>query len=51
MRRYRRELGGALTKWEETGELDGHVCGLIEGTEIEHPNPTRLSLSKRKPRK
>ena len=51
MRRYRRELGGALAKWEETGELDGHVCGLIEGTEIAHPNPTRLSLSKRKPRK
>ena len=24
MRRYRRELGTALAKWEETGELDGH---------------------------
>lgn len=46
MRRYRRELGAALSQWEETGELDGHVCGLIEGTEIEHPNPTPRGLSR-----
>lgn len=51
MRRYRRELGAALTQWEETGELDGHVCGLIEGTEIEHSNPTPRGLSKNKRRK
>lgn len=44
MRRYRRELGAALSQWEETGELDGHVCGLIEGTEIEHSNPASRSL-------
>lgn len=51
MRRYRRELGDALTRWEETGELDGHVCGLIEGTEFEHSNPTPRGLSKIKRRK
>ena len=51
MRRYRRELGAALAQWEETGELDGHVCGLIEGTKIEHPNPIALGLSKKKRRK
>jgi len=51
MRRYRRELGAALTQWEETGELDGHVCGLIEATEIGHPSPTPLGLSKKKRRK
>lgn len=51
MRRYRRELGAALTQWEETGELDGHVCGLIEGTEIEHSNPTPRGLSTKKRRK
>jgi len=50
MRRYRRELGAALTQWEETGELDGHVCGLIEGTEMEHPNPAPRGLSKNKRR-
>ena len=48
MRLYRRELGAALTKWEETGELDGHVCGLIEGTEIEHANPSPRVLNKKK---
>lgn len=44
MRRYRRELGAALAHWEETGELDGHVCGLIEGTEVEHTNPMQHQL-------
>ena len=48
MRRYRRELGAALSQWEETGKLDGHVCGLIEGTEIEHANPTPRGLSKKR---
>lgn len=54
MRRYRKELGAAFAKWEETGELDGHVCGLIEDTDIVHSNPTqpRLSgLAKRKTKK
>jgi MerR family mercuric resistance operon transcriptional regulator len=50
MRRYRNELGAALMKWEETGELDGQVCGLIEGTQIEHRNPTPKGVSKRKQR-
>jgi DNA-binding transcriptional MerR regulator len=51
MRRYRKELGAAFAKWEETGELDGHVCGLIEDTDIVHTNPTQRpfgSLAKRK---
>ncbi len=47
MRRYRKELGAALAEWDKTGALDGHVCGLIEGTEIEHANPTQRGLSKR----
>lgn len=47
MRRYRRELGTALTRWEETGELDGHVCVLIEGTDIEGPSATERGLRKR----
>ncbi len=33
---YRDELTVALADWEKTGEAEGHVCGLIEGTEIEH---------------
>ena len=50
MRQYRRELGTALEKWEETGELDGHVCGLIEGTDIEHSDPMPRGLSKKRKR-
>jgi MerR family copper efflux transcriptional regulator len=36
MRRYRNELARALDEWDEAGDSPGHVCGLIEGTEIEH---------------
>ena len=53
MRRYRRELGTALAQWEETGELDGHICGLIEGTQMANSNPARRRLigSKKKAEK
>jgi DNA-binding transcriptional MerR regulator len=33
---YRDELTAALEEWDEKGEADGHVCGLIEGVQIEH---------------
>lgn len=36
MRRYRAELAAELAEWEKTGEAEGHVCGLIEGSHIEH---------------
>lgn len=36
MLRYRDELSAALEEWDETGEAEGHVCGLIEGSHIEH---------------
>jgi len=51
MRLYRRELGAALAQWEEKGDLDGHVCGLIEGTEVEHGNPAPRGFSKNTRRK
>ena len=51
MRRHRRELGAAFTQWEETGELDGHVCGLIEGANIAHPDPTPRLVNKTKKRR
>jgi MerR family transcriptional regulator, copper efflux regulator len=42
MRRYRRELAEALREWEKAGDTEGHICGLIEGTSIEHPvTPSR----------
>ncbi len=36
MRRYRQELAEAVEEWEEQGEVEGHVCGLIENTSIEN---------------
>lgn len=36
MRRYRQELGDALDEWDRVGRAPGHICGLIEGTELEH---------------
>jgi DNA-binding transcriptional MerR regulator len=50
IRRYRKELGAALARWEETGELDGHVCGLIETTAVEYTNPMQREL-RRLPRR
>lgn len=50
MRRHRKELGAAFKSWEETGELDGNICGLIEGTHIEHEDPTRRRFNKSKKR-
>lgn len=42
MRRYRNELAKALSEWDTAGDIAGHICGLIEGTQIEH----RLGASK-----
>ncbi len=36
MIRYRDELTAALAEWGEDGEMEGHVCGLIEHSHIEH---------------
>lgn len=35
MRRYRKELAKSLAEWDETGDVKGHICGLIEGSHIE----------------
>ena len=36
MKRYRNELATALAEWDEAGDVAGHVCGLIEGSHIDH---------------
>ena len=36
MKQYRNELASALAQWDETGDVAGHVCGLIEGSHIDH---------------
>jgi DNA-binding transcriptional MerR regulator len=52
MRRYRKELAEALAEWDEAGDIAGHICGLIEGTQIAHPlNESRRAVPKRARRK
>lgn len=48
MRRYRRELAAALAEWDEAGESEGHICGLIEKAGIENaPDVSRKLGGKR----
>jgi DNA-binding transcriptional MerR regulator len=36
MRRHRAELAQTLEEWDRVGQAPGHICGLIEGTQVEH---------------
>lgn len=36
LRRYRKELAGTLEEWDKVGRAPGRVCGLIEGSHVEH---------------
>ena len=36
MNRYRKELTATLKEWDQIEHADGHVCGLIENSRIEH---------------
>lgn len=47
MKRYRKELGTALAEWDKAGTLDGHICGLIEGTDIESVSPQLRGVRRR----
>lgn len=47
LRRYRRELAAALSDWDASGDVDGHVCGLIEGSRVAPIQPVPL-VSRRK---
>lgn len=35
MQRYRQELTAKLAEWDKAGEAQGHICGLIEGSNFE----------------
>jgi DNA-binding transcriptional MerR regulator len=47
MKRYRNELAAALAGWDEKGDVKGHICGLIEGTDIHHSSGNHKTLKKR----
>ena len=38
LQRYRDELATTLAGWDEKGEVEGHVCGLIEGSTVRAPS-------------
>ena len=48
MKRYRKELASALAEWDERGDVPGHVCGLIEGSHIDHEINQRARGLKKK---
>lgn len=49
MKRYRKELASALAEWDEVGDVPGHICGLIEGSHINHETNAQIkSPGKRK---
>src|SRR3954449_5481495 len=48
MRRYRKELAAALDEWEQVGDREGHICGLIESTAIKHTLPEKPVLKRGK---
>ena len=50
MHRYRRELRQTLEEWDRVGRAPGHVCGLIEGSGVEHAHDRGEGLRKAKRR-
>lgn len=46
MKRYRRELAAALRDWDATGDVEGHVCGLIEGAKMKTALPKQKQLKR-----
>lgn len=49
MQRYHKELANTLEEWDEVGRAPGHICGLIESTEMENqPANSSKILAKNK---
>ena len=54
LHRYRRELKSTLEEWDEVGRAPGHICGLIEGSEVGHAHHHQaegLKTARRKARR
>jgi DNA-binding transcriptional MerR regulator len=48
LHRYRDELQHTLAEWDEVGRAPGHICGLIEGSAVEHAARAKEGLKGRK---
>ncbi|HEX7315512.1 MAG TPA: heavy metal-responsive transcriptional regulator [Pyrinomonadaceae bacterium] len=47
LQRHRRELKQTLEEWDKVGRAPGHICGLIEGSDIGHARHDRTEGLKR----
>ena len=47
LQRHRRELKATLEEWDKLGRAPGHICGLIEGSEVGHAHHDRTEGLKR----
>ena len=36
LHQYRKELKSTIEEWDRVGRAPGHICGLIEGSHVEH---------------
>jgi DNA-binding transcriptional MerR regulator len=51
LQRYRKELKATLEEWDKVGRMPGHVCGLIEGSHVEHAAHRSEGLKKARRRR
>lgn len=47
LNRYRKELKTTLEEWDKVGRAPGHVCGLIEGSHVDHSAHEKVGGLKR----
>ena len=47
LQKYRKELKQTLDEWDKVGRAPGHICGLIEGSDIGHAHHDRAEGLKR----
>lgn len=47
LQRYRKELKQTLEEWDKVGRAPGHICGLIEGSDIGRAHHDRTEGLKR----
>jgi DNA-binding transcriptional MerR regulator len=47
LQRYRRELKATLEEWDKVGRAPGHICGLIEGSDVGHAHHDKAEGLKR----
>ncbi len=50
LQRHRRELKATLEEWDKVGRAPGHICGLIEGSEVGHAHQDKTDGLKRRKR-